>query len=102
MHTHAYIFRWLVVKIFSAHPYPAVFKYPLMLSLIWQKAGFAHVHQHPAPSFHEPYCHFLSSLFLELLPFRFWTSVLFLLLYFPPLIFFFFCFHFSYLLSFIS
>lgn len=88
MRTHAYIFRRLVVKIFSAHRYPAVFKYALTLSLIWQKAGFAHVHQHPAPSFHGPYCHFLSSLFLELLPFRFWTSVLFLLLYFPPLFFF--------------
>ena len=91
MHTHAYIFRWLVVKIFSAHPYPAVFKYPLTLSLIWQKAMFAHVHQHPTPSFHGPYRHFLS-FFLELLPFRVWTSVLFLLLYFPPP--FFFCFHF--------
>lgn len=87
MHTRAYIFRRLVVKIFSAHPCPAVFKYPLTLSLVWQKAMFAHVHQHPAPSFHGPYCHFLS-FFLELLPFRVWTSVLFLLLYFPPPFFF--------------
>lgn len=87
MHTRAYIFRWLVVKIFSVHPYPAVFKYPLTLSLIWQKAMFAHVHQHPTPSFHGPYRHFLS-FFLELLPFRVWTSVLFLLLYFPPPFFF--------------
>lgn len=42
-------------------------------------------------SYHGPQHHFLSSLFLELLPFRIWTSVLFLLIYFPSLSF---CFHF--------